>query len=102
MKTIEISHEFLNHSLKLSLEAFRKGKYDNKISDLKNMYFAGATLCLDIKDEFGNEDVITVCHSDETFGLFSGGIRRLLPIESLKTLETLMKEQNVNHKPKWN
>lgn len=101
MNILDISQEFINNSLGLSLEAFRKGEYKRNSSDLKRMYFVGATLCLDVEDEFGFSDVITICHSDETYGLFSGGIRRLLPIESLKTLELLMKEQDVKHNTKW-
>jgi hypothetical protein len=101
MVTTDIPQEFINRSLILSLQAFKEGKYERRYSDLKLMYFVGATLCLDIEDEFGFSDVITICHSDETYGLFSGGIRRLLPIKALKTLELLMKEQDVKHNTKW-
>ena len=101
MKSLEISHEFLNHSLELTLKAFREGVYKRNGSDLKNMYFVGAALFLDIQDKNGNEDIITICHSDESFGLFSGGLRRLMPIKAMKTLEILMKEQNINHGTKW-
>ena len=101
MVVTDIPQEFINYSLILSLQAFREGKYKRKGSDLKRMYFVGATLCLDIEDEFGFSDVITICHSDETYGLFSGEVRRLLPIKALKTLELLMKEQNINHNTKW-
>ena len=100
LNTMDISHEFLTHSIKVTLDCAKTGKF-NAQGDLRKAYFVGATLCLDIQDEFGDRDVITICHSSECFGLFSGGRRRLLPIEALKTLEELMKECNINHTTKW-
>ena len=67
---------------------------------LKNMYFTGATLCVDMYSN--NElDVMTFCHSDETVGFFSGGPRKLLSIESCKMLENLMVLSNIKHNKKW-
>lgn len=100
LNTIDISHEFITHSIKVTLDCAKTGKFNAK-GDLRKAYFVGATLCLDIQDKFGDSDVITICHSSECFGLFSGGIRRLLPIEALKQLEELMKECNINHTTKW-
>jgi len=100
IQTTEISHEFITHSIKVALECTKTGRFDAE-GDLIRAYFVGATLCLDVKDKFGDSDVITICHSSECFGLFSGGIRRLLPIEALKLLEELMKECEIKHKTKW-
>jgi hypothetical protein len=100
LDTMDISHEFLTHSIKVTLECAKTGEFNAK-GDLRKAYFVGATLCLDVEDKINDRDVITICHSSECFGLFSGGIRRLLPIESLKLLEELMKECNINHTPKW-
>ena len=104
----EIPREFIENSIRvgIQLSEYRdKGekKYIKDVSpgnDLKNIYFAGQTLCLDTKDEFGQEDVITISWNDESFGLFSGGARRLLSLNALRDLDTLMKMNNINHEPK--
>jgi hypothetical protein len=98
--------EFIEHSIKRASEAFSSGEFKRETllgfdSDLTNAYFAGATLCLDVKDAINDIDVITICHSDETYGYFSGGPRRLLSIKALKDLEELMIAVNVNHETKW-
>ncbi len=95
--------EFVEHSIERAMEAFRKQKFVREgDSDLSNVYFVGASLCLDIRDHrSGDMDVITVNHSDETYGYFSGGLRRLLSINALKNLELLMTEQKINHETKW-
>lgn len=100
--TSDINLEFIENSIQQGLE-FALGDRETFDGDLKNMYFAGATLCLDLKDEFNDVDVITICHSDETFGYFSGNcFRRLLNINSLKKLEKLMCLCEIKHKSKWN
>lgn len=53
---------------------YHKNNFKIKIEgwEVCNVYFAGATLCLDIENKnLEIKDVITVC-SDNTFGLFSG------------------------------
>lgn len=67
---------------------------------LKNMYFAGRTLCIDMWTN-GKEDVMTFCHSDESVGFFSGGMRHLLSIPSCRILEELMILSDIKHNKKW-
>jgi hypothetical protein len=92
--------EFIEYSIKQAL-MINIGEIKQYVGDLQRVYFCGATLCLDTKDEFGNLNVYTINHSDEDFGLFSGGLRRLLTIKALKNLEQLMVNCNINHTPKW-
>src|SRR3990167_6447233 len=100
-KITEVPMQFIEHSIERSIEAFSKDQFVKEgDSDLHNVYFAGATLCLDIKDHRdGTLDVITINHSTETFGYFSGGLRRLLSIKALKSLERVMAIANINHQP---
>ena len=64
--------------------------------NIVNMYFAGATLCIDIKDPILNEiDVIVISYNRETYGFFSGGCRRLLSLKSLRKLEKIMKQNDI-------
>ena len=101
---IDCPIEFIENSIERALIAFTEEKFVKQgDSDLNNVYFAGATLCLDIKDHrSGDLEVITVCHSDESFGYFSGRIRRLLSIKALKSLEKVIQVAGINHTPKWN
>lgn len=75
---------------------------------ITNVYFAGATLFIDFKsiEDFSNMDVIqdslTLSHTDESYGLFSGGIRHLLSIKALKSLESIMYTTHRNYNKKWN
>lgn len=100
---LDCNMEFIEHSIEQTEKAFARCKFIKEgDSDLHNVYFAGATLCLDIHDHRdGSIDVITICHSDETFGYFSGGMRRLLSIKALRALERIMQAQNIHHTPKW-
>lgn len=67
---------------------------------IKDTYFTGATLCIDVID--GDDiDVITISHSSESIGVFTGGYRRLLTIKSLKYLEQIMLASHINFVPKW-
>ena len=102
---LETPMEFIEKSIELASEAFnQKNLLINKSygSDLQRAYFIGRTLCLDVEDEFGIGGVITINHSNETFGYFSGGLRRLLSIEACKRLESLMVQVGITHDPKWN
>jgi len=67
---------------------------------MTGLYFAGATLCVDTNLP-DREDTYTFCHSDETTGFFSGGLRRLLSIKSCKLLEEIMILSEINHTKKW-
>ena len=107
--TLDIPMEFIENSIEIGIklaEASVKGekKYINDFSpygnDLKNIYFVGAGLVLDTRDEFGQEDVITISHDAESFGSFSGGPRRLLSIKAVRSLEKLMQFCEVKHTPK--
>lgn len=73
------------------------GPYGN---DLRNIYFVGQGLCLDVKDAIGSTDVITLSWGNESFGYFSGGLRRLLSIKALKSLQKLMDLNEINYEPK--
>lgn len=106
--TLDIPMEFIENSIEIGIklaEAAEKGetKYINDFSpgnDLKNIYFVGAGLVLDTRDEFGQEDVITISHESESFGSFSGGPRRLLSIKAIRNLEKLMQLCWIKHTPK--
>jgi|688.fasta_scaffold1070511_2 hypothetical protein len=91
--------EFIENSLEIALNRFEGNS--NKIpkhSDLINVYFAGATLCLDVYINCKTDkDVITISYNKQTFGYFSGGYRRLLSIKALKTLDKLIKVAKINH-----
>lgn len=63
---------------------------------VKRIYFVGRTLCMDY-----NGDVITLVHSEETVGFFSGGIRRLLSIKNMQLFEALMDLCEIGHNQKW-
>lgn len=84
----------INDNITLVLNVERP-KFVNKV---KQMYFVGQTLCIDLKDG----DVLTVNHSTESVGFFSGeSLRRLLPIKTLKLLEILMDDYGVKFERKW-
>lgn len=107
--TFDIPMEFIENSINIGvqiIEAANRGenKTINDFSpcgnDLKRIYFVGAGLVLDTRDEFGQEDVITISHDAESFGSFSGGPRRLLSITAIRSLEKLMQLCEVKHTPK--
>lgn len=71
---------------------------------ISNVYFAGASLMVDIKGIVnGNSvsDIIVLRHSSESYNLFSGGLEMLLSIKALKTLEKIMLENRIKHQTKW-
>lgn len=107
--TFDIPMEFIENSINIGVQiAEAADRGENKTindfspygNDLKRIYFVGAGLVLDTRDEFGQEDVITISHEDETFGSFSGGPRRLLSIKAIRNLEKLMQLCEINHTPK--
>ena len=105
----ETPMEFIENSIKIGIklsEARDRGetKHIDDFSpygnDLRNIYFVGQGLCLDVKDAIGTVDVITLSWDKETFGYFSGGLRRLLSIEALRNLQKLMDLNGINYEPK--
>lgn len=101
----DIPTEFIENSLRVGITIVENPEL--KISDvspgtdLKRMYFVGQGLCLDTKDEFGNEAVITVNWSDKQYGLFSGGPRIPLSPQALTSLQRLMDLCNVNYEKEY-
>ena len=71
-------------------------------NDLTNIYFVGQSLCLAVKDAIGSQEVITLSWDKETFGYFSGGLRRLLSLPALRKLKRLMDLNGINYQPKEN
>lgn len=94
---------FIENALEQGITIALTKKYPlDDMGDLKGMYFAGATLCLDVMDKFGDMDVITIVHSSETFGWFSDGtFRRLMSIKGCKLMEELMLLCGIKHETKW-
>lgn len=97
----EIPTEFIENSIRVGITIARD---PNLIisdvspgNDLKRLYFAGQGLCLDTKDEFGQEEVVTVNWSDKCYGLFSGGPRVPLSPVALNSLRELMDLCNINY-----
>jgi hypothetical protein len=109
-KVYDIPYEFIENSIDIGIkisEARDRGetKYVNDFSgpwgnDLTNIYFVGQGLCLDVKDAIGSQEVITLSWDRETFGYFSGGLRRLLSLPALRKLQRLMDLNGINYQPK--
>jgi hypothetical protein len=71
---------------------------------ISNIYFAGASLMIDIRgliDRGSVVDIIVLRHSSESYNLFSGGLEMLLSIKALKTLEQIMFINDIKHQTKW-
>jgi hypothetical protein len=106
--TFDIPTEFIENSINIGIQlaeasAKEEKKYINDFSqgnDLKNIYFIGSGLVLDVCDEFNQSDVITISHDSECFGSFTGGPRRLLSIAAIRKLEKLMQLCEINHTTK--
>ncbi len=99
MNVFEINTEEIKATLKDLISQLIDKKGQGLIlikGSFKLVYFAGRTLFFDIKG-----DSITLCHSDESFGLFSGGVRRLMDIETVTLMEKLMVLCEINHDKKW-
>ena len=90
--TTKISY-YNNDSITQSLRIVKEiteGKLDIKHAPwLKNMYFVGRTLFLDVNTPTG-EDSKTFCLSDESVGFFSGGMRKLISLEAVQIMKDLM------------
>ena len=76
--------------------SLQNGKVFNPVMGVKQVYFVGATLCMDV-----NEKVLTLVHKEETIGYLSGGLRRLLPIDVMRLFEALMNICEIVHTQKW-
>jgi len=100
-KIHEIRHSFIEDVISIAIEAFKdkRGVLPAGIP-IKSVYFAGRTLFLDVEFN-GKLDAITLVHSEETFGFFSGGPRRLMSIKALRLMEDLMVDCEIKHGPKW-
>ena len=101
----DIPMEFIENSIQIGIKlANGEAKTIDELSpygnDLKNLYFVGQGLCLDVKDAIGSADVITLSWDKETFGFFSGGPRRLLSLPALRGLQELMDLCEINYEPK--
>ena len=97
----EIPTEFIENSIRVGITIARDPNLTvSEVSpgnDLKSIYFVGQGLCLDTRDEFGQEEVITVNWSDKCYGLFSGGPRVPLSPTALSSLQELMDLCNINY-----
>jgi hypothetical protein len=110
MNILDTNMEFIENSIDIGIkisEARDRGetKYVNDFNgpwgnDLTDIYFVGRGLCLDVKDDIGSQEVITLSLDTETFGYFSGGHRRLLSIRALRKLQRLMDLNKINYQHK--
>ncbi len=97
----EIPTEFIENSIRVGITIAKNPELTisevSPVNDLKRIYFVGQGLCLDTRDEFGQEEVITVNWSSKTYGLFSGGPRVPLSPAALISLQELMDLCNINY-----
>lgn len=94
MTRTNVTPEFVRSAL----SGILRSETDSRASELgiKNVYFVGKGLCLDIED-----DVITFNHGTETYGFFSGkGDRTQLGTVEFGYLEQLMVKCNINFVPR--
>lgn len=97
---LDIPMEFIEYSIKQGIEINKKQRTEYK-GDLKNMYFVGASLLLDTRDEFGIENVIVINYNKEVFFDFQEGFKRLLSIKAIRLLDELMNLNNINKETKF-
>lgn len=86
------------------LYAWKIKKEFKKGVRITNIYFAGASLLIDIKGTLDGDsvaDIIVLRHSTESYNLFSGGLEMLLSIKALKMLEEIMVKSDRKHNTKW-
>lgn len=97
-----IEMDFITNSLDIGLAIANSPSLSitdvNPETKLRNLYFVGQGLCLDVEDEDGDLDVISVNWSDKRFGLFSGGPRVELSDRALEKLQALMDKCGINYK----
>lgn len=92
----EINMDVVTSNLYNAVISLSNGRKFSPVMGVKRIYFAGATLCMDYQG-----DVLTLSHSHEDLGYFSGGIRRLLSIKNMQLFEALMDLCGVYHEQKW-
>ena len=85
------------------LYSWRFKKEFKKGVRITNIYFAGASLMIDVKGMLDGDyaDIIVLRHSTESYNLFSGGLEMLLSIKALKMLEQIMVQSEIKHNTKW-
>jgi hypothetical protein len=86
------------------LYSWRFKKEFKKGIRITNIYFAGASLMIDVKwtlDGDSVTDIIVLRHSTESYNLFSGGLEMLISIKALKMLEQIMVQSERKHNTKW-
>lgn len=86
------------------LYSWRFKKEFKKGVRITNIYFAGASLMIDVKGILDGDsvaDIIVLRHSTESYNLFSGGLEMLLSIKALKMLEQIMVQSEIKHNTKW-
>lgn len=97
----DIPIEFIENSIAIGIQISKNSSLEMSEAasgtDLKRLYFVGQGLCLDTKDEFGTEMVITVNWSDKRYGLFTGGPRLPLSEKAQDLLEELMSLNEINY-----
>ena len=86
------------------LYSWRFKKEFKKGIRITNIYFAGASLMIDVKGIVNGDsvaDIIVLRHSTESYNLFSGGLEMLISIKALKMLEQIMVQSERKHNTKW-
>ena len=95
-KILELDLDIVKGNLYNAVFSLQRGESVKPFMGVKQIYFAGRTLCMDI-----NNDVLTLVHAEESIGYFLGGLRRLLPIDCMRLMETLMNICEIHHTQKW-
>jgi len=95
--TIEQIDDIIESIIKIDMDEYNASKNELYSKyNICNMYYAGASLCIDIKDPILNElDVLIISYNNETYGFFSDKTKRLLSLKSLRNLEIIMKRDNI-------
>lgn len=90
MNTLELTNKQIESFLSLALDAQANYGILPPNEYFKNVYFAGRTLFFDLKTKDDSVECLTISYTNECFGLFSGGNRKLLSISNLIKLKELM------------
>lgn len=99
-KTIlDKSNQWIEDAVQIALDR-ELGSIESGVDKFGAIYFAGATLCMDLNTP-EEKEVLTICYNDESVGYFSGGIRMGLSITACKNLERLMSLKGKLKQNKW-
>jgi len=97
--TMGLSHRFITNCLR-----FLAGKHNESLEELRQAYFVGRTLYLDVGPSY---DVRVLClnYDKERYGLLHKIPQdpvqfRLLSIEDLRLMEVIMDKSYVSYSPK--